>query len=79
MSSGTAVFVHGGWVTPACWDPFVSFFEANRYRAIARAWPGKDRSVAAIREDPSALAGLGIREIVDHDEQIIRAPGLSEV
>ena len=24
----TVVFVHGGWVTPACWDPFVSFFEA---------------------------------------------------
>ena len=25
----TVVFVHGGWVIPACWDPFVSFVEAG--------------------------------------------------
>jgi pimeloyl-ACP methyl ester carboxylesterase len=71
--SRTIVFVHGGLVTPACWDPFVSFFEARGYRCLAPAWPGKDRSVEAIRADPSPLAGLGIREIVDHYERIIRA------
>jgi pimeloyl-ACP methyl ester carboxylesterase len=71
--SATVVFVHGGWVTPVCWDPFVSYFETREYRCLAPAWPGKDRSVEAIRADPSPLAGLGIREIVDHYERIIRS------
>ena len=69
----TVVFVHGGWVTAACWEPFVSFFEAREYRCLAPAWPGKERSVEAIRADPSALAGLGIAEIVDHYARIVRA------
>jgi pimeloyl-ACP methyl ester carboxylesterase len=70
--SRTVVFIHGGWVTPACWDPFKSYFEANGYRCLAPAWPGKDRPVEAIRADPSKLAGLGIAGIVDHYERIIR-------
>ena len=69
----TVVFVHGGWVTPACWEPFVSFFETHGYRCLAPGWPGKERSVEAIRADPSPLAGLGIAEIVDHYERIVRA------
>ena len=71
--SRTAVFIHGGWVTPACWDPFVSYFEARGFRCLAPAWPGKDRSVEAIRADPAPLAGLGISDIVDHYARIIRA------
>jgi pimeloyl-ACP methyl ester carboxylesterase len=71
--SQTVLFMHGGWVTPACWDPFVSFFEASGFRCLAPAWPGKDRSVEAIRSDPSPLAGLGIGEIVDHYDRIVRA------
>lgn len=71
--SRTVVFVHGGWVTPRCWDPFVSYFEAHGYRCLAPAWPGKDRSIEAIRSDPSPLAGLSIGEIVDHYERIVRS------
>lgn len=71
--SQTVLFVHGGWVTPACWEPFISFFEARGFRCLAPAWPGKDRSVEAIRSDPSALAGLGISQIVDHYERIVRS------
>jgi pimeloyl-ACP methyl ester carboxylesterase len=69
----TVVFIHGGWVTPACWDPFVSFFEPRGYRCLAPAWPGKERTVEEIRADPSPLAGLGIAEIVDHYDRIVRA------
>jgi hypothetical protein len=70
--SQTVLFIHGGWVTPSCWDPFGSFFEASGYRCLAPAWPSKDRSVEAIRADPSPLAGLGIGEIVDHYDRIVR-------
>lgn len=71
--SRTILLIHGGWLTPACWDPFVSFFEASGHRCLAPAWPGKDRSVEAIRADPSPLAGLGIGEIVDHYDRIARS------
>lgn len=69
----TIVFLHGAWVTPRCWEPFVGFFEARGYRCIAPAWPGKDRPIEAIRADPSPLVGLGIGEIVDHYEQVVRS------
>ncbi|MFI5254907.1 MAG: alpha/beta hydrolase [Candidatus Limnocylindrales bacterium] len=72
----TVVFIHGAWVTPRCWDPFKGFFEARGYKTLAPAWPGKDRTVAEIRQDPSPLAGLGIAEIVEHYAGIIR--GLPE-
>lgn len=71
--SRTVVFIHGAWVTPKCWESFDGFFRERGYATLAPAWPGKDRSIEAIRSDPSALAGLGIAEIVDHYEQVIRA------
>jgi pimeloyl-ACP methyl ester carboxylesterase len=67
------VFVHGAWVTDRCWDPFKGYFEGLGYHCVAPAWPGKDRSIEAIREDPSPLAGLGIAEIAAHYERIVRA------
>ncbi len=69
----TIVFLHGAWVTPLCWEKFIPFFEARGYRCVAPAWPGKDRPIEAIRADPSPLAGLGVGEIVDHYDQLIRA------
>jgi pimeloyl-ACP methyl ester carboxylesterase len=67
----TIVFIHGAWVTSACWDRMLPWFEARGYRCIAPAWPGKDRSVEAIRADPSPLRGVGIGEIVDHYATVI--------
>ena len=60
----TIVFIHGAWVTPLCWERFIPYFEVRGYRCIAPAWPGKDRPIDEIRRDPSALAGLGVGEIV---------------
>jgi pimeloyl-ACP methyl ester carboxylesterase len=71
--SRTVVFIHGGWVTPACWEPFASYFEAHGFRCLVPAWPGKDRTVDEIRADPSPLRGLGVEEIVDHYDRVVRA------
>src|SRR5262245_15318826 len=68
----TIVFLHGAWVTAACWERMQPWFEAKGYRAIAPNWPGKDRPVEEIRADPSALKGLGISEIVASYEQVVR-------
>ena len=71
--SRTIVFIHGAWVTPLCWEPFRGYFGQRGYATVAPAWPGKDRSVEEIRRDPSPLVGVGVAEIVDHYDRIIRA------
>ena len=68
----TAIFIHGAWVTPACWDRFAGFYLSRGYETLAPAWPRKNRPIAELRSDPSPLAGLGVQEIVDHYDRIIR-------
>ena len=68
----TIVLIHGLWMTPRSWHPWVDRFSSRGYRVLAPAWPGLDREVGDIRRDPSSLAGLGVTEIVDHCDRIIR-------
>jgi len=76
----TIVLVHGLWMTPKSWDTWAERFRAQGHTVIVPGWPGiDDRSVADIRRNPQALAGVGLGQIVDHYERIIRAlPGFSE-
>jgi len=76
----TIVLVHGLWMTPTSWDTWASRFRAAGHTVVVPGWPGiDDRSVADIRRDPSALKGIGIKQIVDHYERIIRSlPGFAE-
>jgi pimeloyl-ACP methyl ester carboxylesterase len=75
--SRTVVFIHGAWVTPLCWEPFVRFFQQRGYTCLAPAWPYHDRPVEELRRSPSPeLARLGASGIVGDFENIIR--GLDE-
>ena len=71
MAGRTIVFIHGAWVTAACWDDFAGYFRELGYECVAPNWPGKERPIDQIRADPSALKGLGIGEIVAHYEKLI--------
>lgn len=68
----TIVLIHGLWMTPRSWEKWVERFSSRGYRVLAPAWPGLDRDVADIRRDPSSLDGLGVTEIVDHYDRIVR-------
>jgi pimeloyl-ACP methyl ester carboxylesterase len=70
--SNTIVLIHGAWVTPRSWDPFRGFYEQRGYRVLTPPWPRLEGQVEEIRRDPSAMVGLGIKEIVDGYEQITR-------
>lgn len=71
--SNTIVFIHGAWMTPRCWEPFIGFFESRGYTCLAPAWPYKDLPIQELRQHPPAeLAGLGVTEIVDHYASIIQ-------
>lgn len=70
--SKTIIFVHGAWMTPLCWESFISFFEPKGYKYLAPAWPYKDKPVAELKKNPDPnLAKLGITQIVDHYAKII--------
>jgi pimeloyl-ACP methyl ester carboxylesterase len=70
--TNTIVLIHGAWMTPRSWDPFRGFYAQLGYRVLTPPWPRLEGEVEEIRRDPSAMAGLGIAEIVDGYEQIIR-------
>ena len=68
----TIVLIHGMWMTPLSWEHWIEHYTDRGYRVIAPAWPGLDREPEDLRRDPSPLRVLGIREIVDHYDRIIR-------
>src|SRR6478735_3355750 len=72
-SSRTIVLIHGLWMTALSWEHWVARYEAAGHRVIARSWPGMDGDIEALRTDDSAIDHLGIEEIVDHYDGIIRA------
>lgn len=70
--SHPVVLIHGLWMTSRSWENWTARYSAHGYRVIAKSWPGMDVDVNQLRRDPSPIATLGITEIVDHYEQIIR-------
>jgi pimeloyl-ACP methyl ester carboxylesterase len=73
QSPRTIVLIHGLWVTALSWERWVERYEAAGHRVIARSWPGMEVPVEALRRDGSAVDHLGIEEIVDHYDAIVRA------
>ena len=71
----TIVFVHGLWLTALSWERWAERYSARGFRVIARSWPGMEGDIDELRRDPSAIAGLGVTEIVDHYDAIIRGLG----
>lgn len=69
---GTIVLIHGLWMTPLSWEHWTERYRGEGYRVIASAWPGMDGDIEQLRRDPSAIATLGVTEIVEHYENIIR-------
>lgn len=77
MAGPTVVFIHGMYMTPACWGPWLEHFRGRGYTCLAPAWPGRDRPVAQLRQahpDP-ALASLTLTAILDHLAGVVGAIG----
>src|SRR5438552_14735217 len=67
------VFVHGAWLTSQSWENFIGYFEKKGYTWSAPEWPLRDKAVAELRENtPPELAEIGVKELTDHYEGIIR-------
>lgn len=67
------VLINGLWLTALSWEHWVTRFTARGHQVVARSWPGMEGDIDALRRDPSAIAALGLTEVVDHYDRIIRA------
>ena len=70
--SNPIVLIHGLWMTARCWENWTKRYAEKGHRVIAKSWPGMDIDINELRRDPSPIATLGVAEIVDHYEKIIR-------
>lgn len=76
MNKPPIVLIHGLWLTPRCWENWKALYESKGHVVHTPAWPRMPGEVEEVRADPSALNGLGVKEIADHYEAYIR--GLDE-
>jgi pimeloyl-ACP methyl ester carboxylesterase len=72
-STKPAVFIHGLWLHATSWGPWLDLFKDAGYDPIAPGWPHEPASVQEARENPNAVANLGIDDVVDHYATIINA------
>ncbi len=60
------VFIHGLWLHPTSWEPWVEHFQNAGYEASAPGWPGVADTVLDARAHPENLADHGIDDVVAH-------------
>ncbi|MBV9165213.1 MAG: alpha/beta hydrolase, partial [Solirubrobacterales bacterium] len=68
----TIVLIHGLWMTPLSWEHWVERYRSRGYEVLAPAWPGMDGDIEELRGNPEPVENLGIEDIVDHYDEIIR-------
>src|SRR3954470_24629207 len=73
------VLIHGLWLTSRSWEAWKARFEQRGHEVITPAWPHMEHEVEALRRDPSVMNGLGVTEVVDHYDRIVRGLDTSPV
>lgn len=70
-SQPPVVLIHGLWLNPVSWQPWVARYAAAGHDVHAPGWPGMDVSVEELNRDPSPMNGLGVGEVADHYEKFL--------
>ena len=60
------VFIHGLWLHPASWQPWLDRFRDAGFAPVAPGWPGVPATVELARADPDSVAGYGIDDVAGH-------------
>jgi pimeloyl-ACP methyl ester carboxylesterase len=72
MNVTTIAFINGLWISALSWELWVQHYTNKGYHVIAANWPGMNGDIDQLRRNPASFAKLGVTEVVDHYEQIIR-------
>jgi alpha-beta hydrolase superfamily lysophospholipase len=67
------LLIHGAWLSARSWETFAEYFRRRGFAVSAPEWPRKHGDVEELREETDEIKGLGLIEIVDHYEALIRA------
>lgn len=67
MSGAPVVFIHGMFMTSACWDGWLTRFETAGYSATALEWPLRDAPVSELRaaHPDTGLGRLTLTQVLD--------------
>ncbi|WP_328725853.1 alpha/beta hydrolase [Streptomyces sp. NBC_00259] len=71
MSDRTILLIHGLWMTPHSWQPWIDRYTAQGHTVHAPGWPGVSQLGEPL-DHAKAPAGLGVQEIADHYEAFLR-------
>jgi pimeloyl-ACP methyl ester carboxylesterase len=66
------VLIHGLFLNYSSWQKWVERFESQGHSARAVAWPGLERTVQELRDDPTPLTKLNIEIVLDSLDDAIR-------
>jgi pimeloyl-ACP methyl ester carboxylesterase len=66
------MLIHGAWLSARSWENYVDYFGQRGFAVSAPEWPRKHGDVEEIRATAEESVGLGVTEIVDHYEALIR-------
>lgn len=67
------ILIHGAWLSARSWENYAEYFGKRGFDVSVPEWPRKQGDVEQIRETAAEAGGLGVQEIVDHYETLIRA------
>jgi non-heme chloroperoxidase len=72
-SSGNTpvVFIHGLWLLPTSWDPWVGLFQENGYAGVTPSWPDDPETVEEARANPEVFANKTLKQVADHTAAVI--------
>jgi pimeloyl-ACP methyl ester carboxylesterase len=65
------VFVHGLWLLPSSWDPWVEVFEDAGYTALTPGWPDDPDTVEEAKAHPEMFAGKSVGDVADYIEALL--------
>ena len=73
------LFIHGLWLHASSWNPWIDVFSAVGFAPTAPGWPGEPDTVDAARQQPDAVAGVGIEEVAAHYKVLIDQLGTQPI
>jgi len=72
MNVTTIVLINGLWISALSWELWAQHYTNKGYRVIAVDWPGREGEIEQLRRDPSQFASLGLEDVVDYYEHLVR-------
>ena len=66
------MLIHGAWLSARSWENYAGYFGERGFDVSVPEWPRKNGDVEQLREQTEEIKGLGVSEIVDHYEKLIR-------